>query len=365
MAAVSHFRQATNVLDEMGLSYEIPSNNLVHFALVDNSSEIKHMDIRIAVSTDSQTISVYSTAPFVVPDNVLPNMLNLIARTNASIRCGHFELDWEQRKVQLRNNVRYGKCNDIAEVFRGMINRNVHVFNAHIESFYYVSLGADPLTALVDAQRAHPIVLTPSQRDRRRQDRMLDADDIDSMNYEELSLLCEMLGDVKAKGMPAEEAALLKKEAYNKKDLRSRVRRQRKQWLEKKNQSQVPVNDGGKIFLSSPSPRYVNRVVAVTPSPPGKGKTEGLRVRSANSSPLTTTPTPPPLSSRAIAVATPVASPDTDDGNDRCCICMEDFEDGEDVKTLPCLHCFHAGELDKWLTTKRCCPVCNVEVALR
>eukprot|EP01016_Furgasonia_blochmanni_P033773 TRINITY_DN3564_c0_g1_i3.p1 TRINITY_DN3564_c0_g1~~TRINITY_DN3564_c0_g1_i3.p1 ORF type:complete len:394 (+),score=63.80 TRINITY_DN3564_c0_g1_i3:708-1889(+) len=43
----------------------------------------------------------------------------------------------------------------------------------------------------------------------------------------------------------------------------------------------------------------------------------------------------------------------------KCIICLCDFEDGDTVRTLTCLHQFHPQCIDQWLEQKGQCPVCR------
>ncbi|EPS62951.1 hypothetical protein M569_11838, partial [Genlisea aurea] len=48
---------------------------------------------------------------------------------------------------------------------------------------------------------------------------------------------------------------------------------------------------------------------------------------------------------------------------DRCAICMEDFEDGyEGFLTMPCCHNFHGDCIKRWLGISRYCPTCRYEM---
>jgi len=46
----------------------------------------------------------------------------------------------------------------------------------------------------------------------------------------------------------------------------------------------------------------------------------------------------------------------------KCSICLENFEPGNRIRTIPCLHTYHADCIDRWLATKATCPVCNYAV---
>ena len=44
---------------------------------------------------------------------------------------------------------------------------------------------------------------------------------------------------------------------------------------------------------------------------------------------------------------------------DKCAVCLEDFEDGNKCMRLPCLHYFHADCIREWLRVKKSCPSCQ------
>ncbi|CAG0919403.1 unnamed protein product [Notodromas monacha] len=48
-----------------------------------------------------------------------------------------------------------------------------------------------------------------------------------------------------------------------------------------------------------------------------------------------------------------------DEEEDKCTVCLSDFEEGEDVRRLPCLHLFHRNCVDQWLTQNKACPICR------
>ncbi|GFN94735.1 E3 ubiquitin-protein ligase arkadia-like [Plakobranchus ocellatus] len=47
---------------------------------------------------------------------------------------------------------------------------------------------------------------------------------------------------------------------------------------------------------------------------------------------------------------------------EKCTICLSEFEAGEDVRRLPCMHLFHSECVDKWLKTNKKCPICRVDI---
>jgi len=50
------------------------------------------------------------------------------------------------------------------------------------------------------------------------------------------------------------------------------------------------------------------------------------------------------------------------DGNDTCCICMEDHELGQKASKLPCGHIFHKDCIGGWLERHCTCPICRFEM---
>jgi len=46
----------------------------------------------------------------------------------------------------------------------------------------------------------------------------------------------------------------------------------------------------------------------------------------------------------------------------RCSICLSDYETGDVVKTLPCFHMFHQNCIDAWLRTNDTCPICKYQI---
>ncbi|EGG21657.1 hypothetical protein DFA_01543 [Cavenderia fasciculata] len=52
-----------------------------------------------------------------------------------------------------------------------------------------------------------------------------------------------------------------------------------------------------------------------------------------------------------------------DDHDQRCLICLEDFNESESLKELPkCHHIYHPQCIDIWLRNKNKCPLCKVEL---
>ncbi|CAH8838971.1 unnamed protein product [Trichobilharzia szidati] len=49
------------------------------------------------------------------------------------------------------------------------------------------------------------------------------------------------------------------------------------------------------------------------------------------------------------------------DEYDRCMICLDDYEESQQIRQMRCSHEFHADCVDKWLKTKRTCPLCRAD----
>ena len=53
------------------------------------------------------------------------------------------------------------------------------------------------------------------------------------------------------------------------------------------------------------------------------------------------------------------------DNNNKCVICLSEFQVGEKESTLPCLHIFHSECIEKWIREKKWCPVCKFDISLQ
>lgn len=47
---------------------------------------------------------------------------------------------------------------------------------------------------------------------------------------------------------------------------------------------------------------------------------------------------------------------------DDCTICLEACKPGDMLRKLPCGHTYHQACIDRWLTTKAACPVCQKQI---
>ncbi|KHN78875.1 E3 ubiquitin-protein ligase Arkadia [Toxocara canis] len=48
--------------------------------------------------------------------------------------------------------------------------------------------------------------------------------------------------------------------------------------------------------------------------------------------------------------------------NERCTVCLVDFETGDSVRSLRCAHIFHVDCIDRWLIYNKKCPVCRLDI---
>lgn len=68
----------------------------------------------------------------------------------------------------------------------------------------------------------------------------------------------------------------------------------------------------------------------------------------------------PPASKASIAAMETVEVAGGED--DRCPICLEEWEAGEKAKRMPCKHRFHGECIEKWLNVHGSCPICRYEM---
>lgn len=47
---------------------------------------------------------------------------------------------------------------------------------------------------------------------------------------------------------------------------------------------------------------------------------------------------------------------------EKCPVCLMEFEDKEEIKKLPCKHMYHPGCIDTWLKRSCKCPICKRDV---
>ncbi|KAK6133664.1 hypothetical protein DH2020_032574 [Rehmannia glutinosa] len=52
----------------------------------------------------------------------------------------------------------------------------------------------------------------------------------------------------------------------------------------------------------------------------------------------------------------------SENGDEQCVVCLEEWEGGEMAKEMPCKHRFHGECIEKWLRICGSCPVCRYEM---
>jgi len=332
--------------------------------VADNSSELKTLDMRIICASDNQLILIYSTLPFFVPKENMLKVGHLLARANYCLTCANFELDWESGQVRLKASIDYGAAMDVRDIVKSMVKRSVTVFNAYVESVYYVSLGGDPqdhFRSIQQAVQAQHAARTAQQVD------------VDDMDYEQLSELCELLGDVKPKGLSQASISQLPTTTYvpkkPKKTRKAAKAATPREGMDANDTSDVKRNNTA-VKTTPPNP-FSSSSTTILPHNqakvcPGQNLSHVFK-KNQNFSPNSTTTTKSNnLTPEAKSSTSPIPSPGSESEVEvlSCCICLCDIEAGQAIKTLPCFHSFHAEELDKWLREKAKCPVCNVPVVL-
>lgn len=50
---------------------------------------------------------------------------------------------------------------------------------------------------------------------------------------------------------------------------------------------------------------------------------------------------------------------------EKCTICLCEFDHQDDVRRLPCMHLFHIECVDRWLTQSKRCPICRLDIDFR
>lgn len=64
-------------------------------------------------------------------------------------------------------------------------------------------------------------------------------------------------------------------------------------------------------------------------------------------------------SAKAQAGSSSTSNGDNAEQDDKCAICLGDYEQDEEVKNMPCGHQFHSECLGRWLKINRTCPICK------
>ncbi|KAL2226145.1 E3 ubiquitin-protein ligase RING1 [Sesamum indicum] len=70
----------------------------------------------------------------------------------------------------------------------------------------------------------------------------------------------------------------------------------------------------------------------------------------------------PPASKASIDAMASVEIVGSENDDDPCVICLEEWEAGEKAKEMPCKHRFHGECIEKWLRIHGSCPVCRYEM---
>jgi hypothetical protein len=50
---------------------------------------------------------------------------------------------------------------------------------------------------------------------------------------------------------------------------------------------------------------------------------------------------------------------------EKCTICLCEYDQHDYVRRLPCMHLFHIQCVDKWLTQSKRCPICRIDIDFR
>lgn len=180
--------------------------------------------------------------------------------------------------------------------------------------------------------------------------------DVENMNYEQLTELCDRMGTVKV-GVPKETFDRIPTRTLYLPSSTSPSRHRQQQQQQHQQQNKI-----GQSRQQELSDRL--RLIKKDPPVDGSAAIRAQRMSISVGQRSSTTNLPPqhhevqqqhqqhnPLLSQA------------------CCICVSDLLDtstGEKcvkVKTLPCKHTFHASCIKQWLTSHKTCPVCKADVA--
>jgi len=50
---------------------------------------------------------------------------------------------------------------------------------------------------------------------------------------------------------------------------------------------------------------------------------------------------------------------------EKCTICLSEYEQSDHVRRLPCMHLFHIECVDRWLIQSKRCPICRIDIDFR
>jgi len=50
---------------------------------------------------------------------------------------------------------------------------------------------------------------------------------------------------------------------------------------------------------------------------------------------------------------------------EKCTICLSEYDQNDPVRRLPCMHLFHIECVDKWLIQSKRCPMCRIDIDFR
>jgi len=53
---------------------------------------------------------------------------------------------------------------------------------------------------------------------------------------------------------------------------------------------------------------------------------------------------------------------ESDESEESCVVCLNEFVEGQALRQLPCSHRFHQHCIDKWLSRRKVCPLCLQDI---
>lgn len=210
--------------------------------------------------------------------------------------------------------------------------------------------------------------------------------DVENMNYEQLSALCEKMGTVKC-GVSKDTFDRIPTRTLYASDLTDSDKNSKiKKSSSSSSISHAPKNQIVAGVISSPQKESTSagntigisraealakRLELVKKDSSLSDGSEAIRrqrllqhYQQSSSSTATTVPTSAPTSSLSLR-----KQQSKQLSHEACCICMTNLLDLEEggkkeskVKTLPCKHSFHAACIKAWLMNNKTCPVCKADV---